>query len=148
MTTDYVGATDAIYADVYAAWKSACTTVLGAEQKMFFQGIVKDSAVEIGAANEFWSRTSRQTVDQGSNGPGARKHAAVGLIFVQMFFPLSAKGAWRSGTQIATTVKNALARRSSSGTVWFRNPRINELTPDGTHHRLNVVAEFEYDEIV
>lgn len=149
MTTDYVGATDAMNATVLAAWNAATSVILGAPpQKLFFQGIVKSGVSEAGAPDEYWGRVSYQTVDQGSVGPGARRHAACGLVFVQMFFPVAATGSWRKGVQIANRVKNALAVRSSSGTVWFRKPRINELTVDGAHHRLNVVAEFEYDEIV
>jgi hypothetical protein len=148
VTTDYSGAADQINGAAFAAWKLATFAVVGSVQKMFFQGVVKQGVAEVGAADEYWARVALQTVNQGSIGPGSRRHCAVGLVFVQMFFPLSKPDAWPKGKQIATRVKNALSVRSSAGTVWFRNPRINELAPDGDHHRLNVVAEFEYDETV
>ena len=152
MTADYVSATDAMKSTVFVAWNAATLAIVGSTQKIFFQGVVKDGALEVGTPDEYWARFSTQSVTQGQSTLGEngtkRRHTAYGLLFVQMFFPIAKNDAWRNGTQIAKAVKNALAGRTASGTVWFRNPRINELTIDGAHHRLNVVVDFEYDEIV
>lgn len=152
MTTDYVGATDAMKSSVLVAWNAATLATVGSVQKIFFQGVVKDGVLEVGTPDDYWARVSTQSVTQGQATLGEngvkRRHTAYGVLFVQMFFPLVKNDAWRNGTLIAKAVKNALAGRTASGTVWFRNPRINELTIDSTHHRLNVVVDFEYDEIV
>lgn len=152
MTTTYVTATDDMKAAVLVAWNAATLSIVGSAQKIFFQGVVKDGALEVGSPSDYWARVSTQSVTQGQSTLGEngtqRRHTAYGLLFVQMFFPIAQNTAWRNGSLIAIAVKNALAGRTASGIVWFRNPRINELPVDGAHHRLNVVADFEYDEIV
>lgn len=38
-------------------------------------------------------------------------------------------------------------KTSASGSVWFRNVRLNELGQDGDWHVSTVMADFEYDEV-
>ncbi len=151
MTTTYIDATDEIKKRVFDAWNAATLAVTGERKKMFFQGAVRSAALELGDADDYWARTSIQTVDQTQSvlrGVEGARESAIGLVFVQMFFPVSEPTAWRNGSTIAAAVRKSFARRTESGTVWFRGRRINELGLEGTHHRLNVVAEFEYDEVV
>lgn len=154
MNVDYKQARDVMFALVYNEWKAASTAIFGAEKPMLYQGVVQTSPP---AADEYWARLSLVTGRQEQSNLGkcsneagseGRRHTAVGALFVQMFFPLSGTGAWDNGLALAKRVKNVLAGASSSGTVWLRSPRIKELDPDGSHHRLNVVAEFEYDEVI
>lgn len=147
---NYNEATDEMKAHVLAVWRSATTQYMGAIQPMLFQGVT----AAIPASPALWARLSINTVDQGQsklsdmNFAGAKTHTAIGNVFVQVFMPIAVADSWRKGTLIANKVKNALALRTASGTVWFRNPRIAELDPEQSFHRLNVVAEFEYDEVV
>jgi hypothetical protein len=153
LPTTYIAASDDMKATTNAAWKAATLLHVGSVQKLFFQGIVKDGALEIGNPTDYWARVIIQGVTQGQSTLGehqtGRRHTAYGLLWVQMFFPLAVNDAWRKGQLIASAVKNALARESISGTVWFLNPRINDNVPaDVTHHRLNVVADYQFDEIL
>lgn len=147
--TTYIEASDAMKACVYAAWKAATVATVGTEQKLFFQDRIKAGTLEVGTPDEYWARVVVQHVAGETAAIGGRKRTAYGLLWVQMFFPLAKVGAWRKGQQIAEPVKNALADTTTSGTVWFFRARINDNIPaDATHHRLNVVADFQYDEIV
>ncbi len=151
MTTTQKEARDIIFAQAYAEWKLAVVEHFGgivANHPVLFQGKVEN----VPAADKVWARFSMNGVDEAQSNLGVvnekRRRTAIGVVFVQMFFPISATGAWDKGLLLGARVKNALARPSSSGKVWLRNARVNELTPDATHHRLNVVAEYEYDELV
>lgn len=154
MTTTYLDASDDMKATATAAWNAATLAVLGSSAKMLYQDRIKAGAVEVGTPDEYWARTVVQHVTTpqvtlGGPADGSRRHTAHGLLWVQMFFPLAKTVAWRNGQKIASAVKNALAKESVSGTVWFLNARINDNLPaDTTHHRLNVLVEFQYDEII
>ena len=119
--------------------------------KILYQGMVQDGVLAAGQPGEYWARISKRTFMQkqtafGSS--GQKRHTARGLVFVQLFLPVSKNEAWQKGQLMVSPIKKALSGRSSSGTVIFREPRAEELGLDGSHHRLNVVAEFEYDEKV
>ena len=81
---------------------------------------------------------------------GQKRYRIDGLTFVQIFCPSSDKQVARKGLQLATIARNAFrggAAHSDQDTIWFYNARINKLPIENDLHRLNVVAEHEYDEL-
>lgn len=69
-----------------------------------------------------------------------------GLIFVQVFAPMSAEDSWRIGDLLATFARDIFRRVETPSGVVFRNARFNELDNDGKHYRWNVKVEYEYNE--
>lgn len=154
MTTTYVEASDDMKSTVLVAWNAACTAQFGATCKLFYQDRIKDGKLEVGNADEFWARVVVQHVTAGQTAlggraDGGRRHTAYGILYVQLFVPLAAKTAWRKAQFVASALKNALSGATASGTVWFTRPRVNDnIPPDPAHTRINVLCEFQYDEIV
>lgn len=81
-----------------------------------------------------------------SNAVGARRFRRLGTVTVQVFTPHN-EGGTLSDT-LATVAKNAFEGVTTSpGRVIFRNVRVNEVGQDKEWFQVNVLADFEYDEI-
>jgi len=100
-----------------------------------------------------WCRISTQLVTEEQDtlstcvaDIGRRRYTAAGLVFVQMFAPATSEGTTKNDL-LAHVAKLAFRGKTADGGIWFRNARVNELKPEESFFRLNVVAEFEFNEI-
>ncbi len=150
MTTTYTNAVDEMFSVVRTVWNANTAAIVGYVPEMRWQGV----EVSTPPPNDlYWGRTSIQTVtDQQTNvatldGNGKRRYTTSGLIFVQLFAPLADAQSMDKIRKLAQTVRAGFRGTTTPSSVVFRNARINELSPDGKANRINVVAEFEYDEI-
>lgn len=108
-------------------------------------------------SSQYYVRVSHQTVLEkqanlsGCEGAaGQKRYRTHGLTFVQVFCPVSDAQHGEKGLKLATIARNAFRgalSHSDNSDVWFRNARINPLPRENDIHRLNVVAEHEYDEL-
>lgn len=151
MTTNYSGATDQINQVFFDAWTANAAAVIGYVPEVRWQDVTEPDTPD---GSKYWARVSIQTIDEpqttfavGVSGPDKRRYTAYGLVFVQLFGPKSDVTSSEKIKQLAEIAKNAYRGKATSGKVWFRNVRINELGPEELFIRRNVVAEFEYDEI-
>lgn len=76
-----------------------------------------------------------------------KKYEESGLVFVQLFGPKNEIEAAEQQDYLAQIARSAFRGESLPGKVWFRNARINDLEDEDEMLRLNVVAEYEYNEI-
>lgn len=76
---------------------------------------------------------------------GNRRFERSGQVIIQVFAPKSEGVTLRS--KLGKIAIDSLEGNSTPGGVWFRNVRAQELGPDGAWSRVNVVADFSYDEI-
>lgn len=76
---------------------------------------------------------------------GSKTFSRLGFLAIQIFTP-SGKGL-QEAYDLAKVVSDAFEGASTSGGVWFRNVRLNEVGRDGEFFQLNVVVEFRYDEV-
>lgn len=101
-----------------------------------------------------WARASvRHTADAGqsslSNVTGARRFTKRGTIAIQIFYPLKSGGGPGGNLGgLAQVAKAAYEGKATESNVWFRAVRIQEVGPDGPWYNTNVLADFEYDELV
>lgn len=149
MTTDYVGARDAIFGAFETAWNAGSAAIVGSVPEIRWQGKEKD---EKPAVTAYWVRVSTQTVAEGqatlnSQTNGKRRYRSEGLVFVQLFCPKSDKQGHENGEKLSVVARDAFRGKQIPGGVEFRNARINELPPDGDAFRFNVVANYRYAEI-
>lgn len=75
---------------------------------------------------------------------GARRWENRGLVTAQIFAPIG-----DGKTQVYTLselVRNGY-RDAKNLSVWFRDPRINEVGNDGAWEQINVLVNFEYDDV-
>ncbi len=146
MTTNYVSAVDQMFALFNAAFTANSSWVAGYVPAVYWQGVGEPAAPD---ASKYWCRASQQSVleYQATLRNGTVKYTTEGLIFIQLFCPISDVAAMKKGRQLAVIARNAFRGKTTSGKVWFRNVRINELPKETSAYRFNVVAEYEYDEI-
>lgn len=143
----YEEAIDEIFGIFNAAWFGDSAAVVGYVPEVRWPGVEEPEKPEL---SKFWARVSQQTVIEGQsslrNGDGGQRYTTDGLVFVQIFCPKSDSLGMTNGRKLAIIARNAFRGNATSGQVWFRNARINELPPEENWYRFNVVAEYEYDE--
>lgn len=151
MTLEYDAARDEMFALFNAAWQANSAAVVGYVPEVRWQG---RETTEKPDRSKFWARVSLQSVGEGqatlSNcviEPGKKKYESFGLIFVQLFGPKSRATAYDDLQKLAMLARDAYRGKTTPGNVWFRNVRINTLQPEELFYRLNVIGEYEFDEI-
>lgn len=137
---------------VDSVWSSDAGAIVGATPEMRYQGVKEGDKP---GADKYWARTSTQHVltRQGAftnpeQGEGGSKviYETSGILFIQIFAPMSDPEGWAKGELLAQLGKGMFMAWETSGSVWFRNPRYEELEHDGTWYRWNVKVDFQYSE--
>jgi hypothetical protein len=151
MTATYSEAIDAMFTLFNTAWKDGATAIVGNVPQIRWQGV--ESAGTPPMSN-FWARvlvqnvTEKQTsFESGIASDEKKRYTAHGLLFVQIYCPMSHSRSMEKGRQLAELARNAFRGKQTVNGVWFRNANIIELTPQDDSYRINVVIEYEYDEI-
>lgn len=104
-------------------------------------------------SDKFWLRVSIQTVQapqtafgENCGSIGKRRYTESGLFFIQLFAPKSLNGSDEVLSKFAKALRDGYRGKTTTNGIWFRNARVNELTPEELFYRSNVVTEFEYDD--
>ena len=95
-----------------------------------------------------WARTSvRHAANRQATlaVPGEQRFTATGLVVVQIFAKVAL--GYTTIDPLVDVVVNAFRGTTTPGGVWFRNARVVEVGRDGPWVQVNVLAEFEYDQI-
>lgn len=79
---------------------------------------------------------------------GERKFTRRGLVTVQVFWPISDGGGLSFAENAAIIARDAYEGVGTDSGIWFRNVYIREIGPTKAWYQINVVAEFEYDELI
>lgn len=150
MVTDYFGANDAIYNKFNEAWNDGrVLALIGKEVQIVWRGVELETPP---AANDFWVRVSQNTIIQRQSSlagfDSSRRFTTKGTVFVELFCPKSNQRGFELGGQLAVIARNVFRYGIDSEGIFFRNARIKELPEERDTYRYNVVAEYEYDEIV
>lgn len=150
MTATYTQAIDDMFALFNAAWQNS-NAIVGSVPEVRWQGVEER---DVPPANAYWCRVSTQnvidrqaTLKSGVDSGQQRRYTSQGLLFVQLFCPMSDARAMEKGRQLAELARAAFRGVESPNGVWFRNARINELAPADNAYRFNIVVEYEYDDI-
>lgn len=103
--------------------------------------------------SKYWLRVSTQMVveDQKAlgNGQDGGKllYGSAGLLFVQVFAPMTDKGNAAKQDALCALVKNSIRGKKTASGVWFRNVREQEIGAADKWQQKKVAAEFQYQEI-
>ncbi len=150
MTFTYSTAIDEIFARFNGVWQGA-SALVGYVPEVRWQGVEKAATPD---KDKYWCRVSTQNVlDQQTTLQTAvaptsgRRYTSTGLVFVQLFCPMSDSRSTERGRLLAELARSAYRGVATAGGVWFRNARINELPPDEGFYRFNIIADYEFDEI-
>jgi hypothetical protein len=145
---NYTLARDEIYAEAYNAVQNNASP-FGYVPEIRYKDDRLNTTPD---ASKVWMRFSMDTVIETQSGlsndvtgPGKRRFCVDGLFFIQIFAPMSQSDTREKVNSFAQAIKDAL--RKHKGDVILRNIRVNELPTENMQYRLNVVAQYEYDEI-
>ncbi len=153
MTTNYSDAKDAIYGRVKAAIDGPVTALLGYKPEIRWPYVAEPAKPN---NSKIWFRVSSQIVEEQQitlstceGAPGQKKYETVGVLIVEMYMPKAERDSGVKGGKAAAMIRDAFRNAPSgeAGIVYYR-ARINDgIAPEELFYRLNVVTEFEYDEI-
>lgn len=79
--------------------------------------------------------------------PGAKRYTSLGLVIMQFYMPKNVANAKDTGRNLAMIAKNAYRGKNTTTGIWFRNTRIVDLPTFEDWYRLNVISEYQYDEL-
>ena len=139
-----------IFARIAGCW--AASDILDPMPELRFQGAEKPG---LPGAEKYWARASTQLVATRnsahimSDEPGASpaEFLTTGLVFIQIFAPMKTVNSYAKGELLAELGQRMFMAANTNSGVWFRNPRINELSPDGSWYRWNVVSEYQFNQV-
>jgi hypothetical protein len=150
MTATYPQAIDDIFSLFLAAWQLATPDVVESVPEIRWQGAEQ---AELPDKSAYWCRVSTQTLFEEQSTlndvaqVGKKRYSNSGLVFVQLFCPMTDSQATEKGRALAVIARDAFRGQATSHGVWFRNARIVELPPEDDTYRFNVIAEYLYDDI-
>lgn len=152
MTAELDVAVKEMEALFYAAWQANGGAAFGYIPEIEWYGKEASSKVD---RSKVWARFSSQNVfeEQATlstcvDVPFQRRYNGSGLIFIQLFLPKTVANAVIQGRKLAKVARNAFRGKKTDGGVTFHNVRINDnLPPEELFYRINVVAEYDYDEL-
>jgi hypothetical protein len=149
--TTYTQATDDMFGLFRAAWNAGAAAIVGSIPPVVYQGVEPAAIIP---ADSYWCRVSRQSVYEKQATlktavalDVSRRYNNTGLLFVQLFCPLSDSQAMDKGSRLAVLIRDAFRGKESANNVWFRNVRIRELASDEGYIMFNIIAEYDYDDI-
>jgi hypothetical protein len=138
MTATFNQARDEIFALIKTAWETTG-----------FNMVWPDKPNTKPSGRTPWARTTlRHSTGQQAtiaSFSGVSRWFREGVLTIQIFTP-SGEGLSRA-YDLAKVISDALEGVSTSCGVWFRNTRLNEVGPDGDWFQINVMTDFNYDEI-
>jgi hypothetical protein len=153
---DYSSACDVLYqmaTDALNAINSSITSIIPPAQMD-----IRYPGTEITTpANDsfYWARVSSDVVISGQatlatdvNNPGQKRYDSTGLLYIQLFCPKSDPKAVQNGMLFQTQLLNALRAPTGDSNLWLRNQRPKPMTYNDGNYQFNVVATFEFSEIV
>jgi len=136
---------------VYGVWINKSAAIIGYIPEIRYQGLEKAG---LPGADKYWMRASTNTVatqQRGHTVPQEGISKAVydnfGFITLQVFAPMKSTDSYAKGELLAELGQCMFMASETSGSIWFRNPRIRELDNDGTWYRWNVIADYQFSQV-
>lgn len=146
---NYIEAADEICQRFDDYWQANAGSVTGYVPAIMMPRIVYSTPINPAV---HWGRLSIQSVMASQAafcgyGNGAKKYQESGLVFVQLFGPRNKIEAAEQQDRLAQVARSSFRGISLPGKVWFRQARINSVPDENEMLRLNVVADYYYNEI-
>jgi hypothetical protein len=93
----------------------------------------------------FIEHTGSQQVSYGPT--GARRYERNGQVTVQIFTPIAVGGGLTRLEELAVIARDAYEGVGTASGIFFRNSRISEVGVSEAWWQMNVVLDFQYDEM-
>jgi len=148
MSIGFDAARDEMLALFNVAWLANTPAINGAVAiPVEWQGVYSGAPP---AADEAFARVTIRHSEGGQitfGNTSNRRFNRSGLITVQVFAPISSGGGLSFAENAAIIARDAFEGVGTASGIWFRNSRIQEIGPEGAWFQMNVVTEFQYDEV-
>uniref|UniRef100_A0AAU6W084 Tail terminator protein n=1 Tax=Pseudomonas phage Pavpe01 TaxID=3138545 RepID=A0AAU6W084_9VIRU len=153
MTTTYTDALDEMFGKIKAAIDGPVNTVLGYKAETRWPFVAEPTKPD---NSKIWLRVSTQIVDEQQSTlstceglPGQKRYESAGLLFIELYLPKAKGDSGVKGRKVAVILRDLFRNAASGPTgITYYRARINDgIAPEELFYRLNVVTEFEYDEI-
>ena len=144
-----IDAKNEIFAAATTGWNAAMPAIVGTNHELRYYGIKYQTEVPV---TKFWGRLSIQTVMEEQttlrNSTGKR-YTSYGTMILVLFVPTIEAQAATKLDQIAEALRNIFRVCTPADNVQFARARINDnIDPEAAWLRANVIAEWQYDQIV
>ncbi len=151
MTATLIEAKDEIYGAFQAVWDAGAAALNGGvTPPVAYEG--RAFTTPSGAA---WARIrirhtlgGQATLAGGLGLPSKKRFRKTGIVTVSIFIPVEAGGDTLLAEQLASLAKTGFEGQVTASQVWFRDVVAPEVGVDGPWFQQNVLATFEYDELV
>lgn len=133
--------------------------IVGAPVEIRYQGVlfsIANAPLKPVDPSNYWVRFSMRSVmsrqsafvmSDEADGAEPLEYETNGLLFVQVFAPMSEVDGFAQGGLLAEEAQAIFRGAETPSGVTFRNVRINELEDDTKSFRWNVIAEYEFSEV-
>lgn len=143
-------ARDEILGLFWAAWQANAAALNGGTAPVVrWDGA--DENKEYPPADDNWVRVAirHSASRQAAFGTGGqRRYTREGTVTVQIFTSLSTEQGVGKAEEFAKVARDAYEGSATDSGIWFRRVRSREIGPEpGGWYQINVVADFEYDEV-
>lgn len=138
-----VQATDEMLAAFKTRWDSLTTAVCGYVPAVEWPGLDPMNPED---KTKAWARIAilhNKSSQTGFGDSGSRMHTRTGFVAIQIFTPRDLLIA----QQLGIIARNAYEDQPTAGGVWFRDATVNEVGTTASWCQLNVLIEFQYDEL-
>lgn len=150
---DFLEGQDEIRDFIYSKWKTDAPLIAGYLPEMRFQGVEQ---ADPPSKPTYWGRLSvmsitdqQATLSTASVVAYTRRYRDNGRVVLQLFGPRTGNDAQAKLLKLAMLVQNRLRGSKTESGIWFRNARIdNNLAPENLFQRVNVICDYERDEII
>ena len=146
IATDYVSAVNEMYGKAKDAAVTSAALVGIASPVIRYVGRDRETVppassfgVEISQVNA----TDRQT----AFGIVKRRYTTTGTLYMRVFVPQAGINTFENGRKWSDGMKKAFRVATPGATVWYRNARVSEISPEHGAYRFNVAVDYVYDEI-
>ena len=149
--TTYFEARDAIYGVVKSTVDDAASYI-GYIPEVEYPSITK---IDNPPIDKIWLRANMTTVGEPQSTlstcigePFSNRYTSFGLVIIELYIPKQGN-IYELATQLATHLRDVYRKSGSSSGVIYRKARINDnISAEANFKRINVIAEYEYDEIL
>lgn len=149
---DYVDGVDEMREFVYSEWLAKSALIAGYVPAMRFLGVEMN---DVPTTPVFWARMStfsftdqQATLSTCSVSAYTRRYRDNGRIVIQLFGPRTGDNVSNKLMKLAQLIQHRLSGTKTEHGIWFRNARVDaDIAPEQLFNRVNVVCDYERDEI-
>lgn len=151
--TDYLTGLNEIREFIYTRWQAQSAVYAGYIPEMRFQGVEKETTPD---KTKYWARLTVQslidqqaTLSTESVTSYTRRYRDNGRIVLQLFGPRYGSNTNAILLELAMLVQNRLRGTKTQSGIWFRDAQVDaSLAPEELFQRVNVICNYERDEII